>query len=83
MLFTPWHRRLTTGPPTQSRRPRSRRTHSRRSVLPRLEMMEDRRLLSTFMVKNLNDSGAYSLRAGIQSGDATIAFARGCTAPLR
>ena len=49
----------------------------RRSVLPRLEVMEDRRLLSTFMVRNLNDSGAYSLRAGIQSGDATIAFAPG------
>ncbi len=39
--------------------------------------MEDRKLLSTFTVKNLNDSGAYSLRAGIQSGDAIIAFAPG------
>ncbi len=39
--------------------------------------MEDRKLLSTFMVTNLNDSGAHSLRAGIQSGDATIAFAVG------
>jgi hypothetical protein len=35
------------------------------------------RLLSTFMVTNLNESGAHSLRAGIQSGDATIAFAPG------
>ncbi len=39
--------------------------------------MEDRKLLSTFMVTNLNDTGAHSLRAGIQSGDATIAFAPG------
>ena len=39
--------------------------------------MEDRKLLSTFMVTNLSDSGAHSLRAGIQSGDATIAFAPG------
>ena len=39
--------------------------------------MEDRRLLSTFMVTNLNDSGARSLQAGIQSGDNTIQFAGG------
>ncbi len=39
--------------------------------------MEDRKLLSTFMVSSLADSGAHSLRAGIQSGDATIAFAPG------
>jgi hypothetical protein len=77
MLFTPWYQWLATGPPIRSRRPGSRRSLSRRSVLPRLEVMEDRRLLSTFMVRNLNDSGADSLRAGIQSGDATIAFAPG------
>jgi hypothetical protein len=77
MMSTHWYLRLTTGSPTRSRRPGSRRSLSRRSVKPRLEGLEDRRLLSTFMVRNLNDSGAYSLRAGIQSGDAIIAFAPG------
>src|SRR5271168_5291903 len=77
MLFAPWYLRLSTGSPTRSRRPGSRRSRSRRSVLPRLEVMEDRKLLSTFTVKNLSDSGTYSLRAGIQSGDAIIAFAPG------
>ena len=55
MLFTPWYRRLTTGSPTRSRRPGSRPTRSRRSVLPRLELMEDRKLLSTFPVTSLSD----------------------------
>ena len=77
VLLTPWYLRLTTGSPTRSRRPRSGRSLSRRSVLPRLEGLEDRSLLSTFMVANLNDSGPHSLRAGIQSGDATIDFAPG------
>ncbi len=77
MFFAPWYLRLSTGSPTRSRRPGSIRSRSRRSVLPRLEVMEDRKLLSTFTVKNLNGSGAYSLRAGIQSGDAIIAFAPG------
>jgi hypothetical protein len=39
--------------------------------------MEDRKLLSTFTVTSLSDSGAHSLQAGIESGDATIAFAPG------
>jgi hypothetical protein len=65
MLIASWIRKLSTGSPTRSRRPRSRPTLSRRTVLPRLEVMEDRKLLSTFTVKNLNDSGTYSLRAGI------------------
>ncbi len=77
MLSASWFRRLATSPANRSRRPGSRHTLSRRSILPRLEGLEDRRLLSTFMVMNTNDSGAYSLRAGIQSGDATIAFAPG------
>ena len=76
-MFAPWYRRSLTGSPTPSRRPGSRLTRSRRSVLPRLEVMEDRKLLSTFVVSSLGDSGAHTLRAGIQSGDATIAFAPG------
>jgi hypothetical protein len=43
--------------------------------LPRLLLLEDRTLPSTFTVLNLNDSGSGSLRAGIASGDTTIAFA--------
>ncbi|MFI5458684.1 MAG: beta strand repeat-containing protein [Isosphaerales bacterium] len=77
MLSASWFRRLTTGSPTRSRRPGRRPTLSRRSVLPRLEALEVRSLLSTFTVTNLLDSGAGSLRAGILSGDSTIAFARG------
>ena len=77
MLFAPWYLRLSTGSPTPSRRPKSRPTRSRRSVLPRLELMDDRKLLSTFTVTSLSDSSAHSLRAGIQSGDAIIAFAPG------
>ncbi|HLN26282.1 MAG TPA: hypothetical protein VK395_00905 [Gemmataceae bacterium] len=77
MLFASWLQRLTTGSPTRSRRPRPRPTLARRSLLPRLEALEDRSLLSTFPVTNLHDSGAGSLRAGILSGDNTIDFAPG------
>jgi hypothetical protein len=49
-----------------------------------LEGLEDRRLLSTFTVQNLNDSGAGSLRADIaaaSSGD-TINFASGLSGTI-
>jgi hypothetical protein len=56
----------------------SRRDHLRpHRFVPRLTLLEDRTLPSTFTVLNLNDSGPGSLRAGIASGDATIAFATG------
>jgi hypothetical protein len=51
----------------------------RRRFLPRLDLMEDRTLLSTLTVMNNHDSGSGSLRADIaaaHSGD-TIAFAYG------
>jgi hypothetical protein len=51
-------------------------------VLPRLEVLEDRSLPSTFTVMNLHDSGAGSLRAAIVAANAnpgadTIDFALG------
>ena len=77
MLFSSGFRRLTSNSSTQARRPVSGRTRSRRSVLPRLEGLEGRSLLSTFTVSSLADSGPHSLRAGILSGDTTISFAPG------
>ena len=55
MLFESWFRRLTTGFSTRSRHKGSRPTLSRRSVLPRLEVLEDRSLPSTYTVTNLLD----------------------------
>jgi hypothetical protein len=77
MLLALWFRRLTPGSPTASRRRGSRPALSRRSVLPRLEVLEDRSLPSTFTVMNLNNDGPNSLRAAIASGDNTIDFAHG------
>jgi polyvinyl alcohol dehydrogenase (cytochrome) len=42
----------------------------KRSFLPRLETLEDRTLLSTFTVMNLNDSGPGSLRQAIMDANA-------------
>jgi hypothetical protein len=50
-----------------------------RSCRPRLEVLEDRILPSTFLVTNLDDHGSGSLRAAVQSADldsgSTINFA--------
>ncbi len=77
MWFGSSHQRVTTGARPRSRRRASRPTPARRPVLPHLEALEGRSLLSTFTVTNLLDSGAGSLRAGILSGDTTIDFTRG------
>ncbi len=63
-------------------RPHRRAVTRRRSCRPRLEALDDRTLLSTFTVLNLNDSGIGSLRAAIAASNAdtganTIAFAKG------
>src|SRR5580704_7824562 len=79
MLFASWFRRLTTASPIRSQRCGSRPTLAPRSVLPHMEVLEDRSLPSTLTVTNLFDSGAGSLRAAIavaNSGD-TIDFAHG------
>src|SRR5438132_2516964 len=54
----------------------------RRSFIPTLDILEDRTVPSTFMVANLNDSGAGSLRqavldANAHAGADQIAFATG------
>ena len=82
MLSASWFRRLTTGSPTRSRRPGSRRSLSRRSVLPLLEVMEVRCLLSTIVVNNPTDTpvvGEIDLRQAIvqantNGGAETITF---------
>jgi hypothetical protein len=61
------------------RRPKAELRPSR--FLPRLEILEDRTLPSTFTVTNLNDSGPGSLRAAVAAADAkpnsAIDFAAG------
>jgi hypothetical protein len=49
----------------------------RRSFIPRLIVLEDRTVPSTFTVTSLNDMGPGTLRAGVASGANTIRFAPG------
>src|SRR5205085_1929223 len=45
-----------------------------RQFRPRLELLEDRHLLSGFLVDNLNNAGAGSLRAAILAANANPGF---------
>jgi hypothetical protein len=70
-------------PSWRKRRARAQRQMfpRRRPVTPRLEVLEDRTLPSTFLVTDLSDHGPGSLRTAVQSADAnpgsTIDFAPG------
>ncbi len=73
---------LASGGSVPRRRPRRPIAESRHSFLPHLEALEERTLLSTFTVLNLNDSGTGWLRAAITSANShagadIIAFASG------
>src|SRR5262245_233162 len=66
---------------------KSTQKHHKGSFVPRLDILEDRTLPSTFTVLNLNDSGAGSLRravllANLNPGADTINFAPGLTGTI-
>src|SRR5262245_6132875 len=70
-----------------SRAQRPRSAAPRRSFVPRLTVLEDRTVPSTFTVNNLNDSGPESLRAAITAANAdpdtdVIRFASGLQGTL-
>jgi hypothetical protein len=72
MSFTSWLHNLRSALASPAVEGRHRRQRSRRATThrPGLEVLEDRCLPSTFMVLNLNDSGADSLRAAITAANA-------------
>jgi hypothetical protein len=72
----------------QLRRTRQRSNHGHAIRRPRFESFEDRRMLSTFTVLNLADSGADSLRSAVLAAEANpgpdvIDFADGLQGIIR
>ncbi len=61
--------------------PRPIRRPALRAFRPRFEVLEDRSLLSTFTVLNLNDSGPGSLRQAVLDANATAEFDQIAFAP--
>ena len=75
MFTVPWQGRRNQQPSCRRGRP----SPSAKTYYPRVEALEDRRLLSTFKVFNTNDAGRGSLREAIldvnaDPGPNTIVF---------
>lgn len=64
-------RHAPANPPRRTQPRQTPRRFRLPHFVPRLEALEDRTLLSTFLVTNLNDSGAGTLRDAVQNADAT------------
>src|SRR5260370_6996419 len=63
--------RNSDSPRTQRRRRRRLERHPRQRFVPRLVVLEDRTVLSTFTVQNLLDAGPGSLRQAVLDANAT------------
>jgi hypothetical protein len=70
MLFSSWLRNRKRAAPLAAR-PSPLAPHRRASFRPRLEMLEDRTLLSTYVVNSLTDTGTGSGLAGDLPPDAS------------
>jgi hypothetical protein len=85
ILLAHWTGRAA--PNTGGRLHRHKRDRQQRRLVPRLEVLEDRTVLSTFTVMNTADSGAGSLRQAILNANANpgadvINFASGLTGTI-
>jgi hypothetical protein len=82
MAFLTWLRWRKARPAALRKSTRPQTNTRRRAFVPRLDVLEDRTLPSTYTVLNLNDSGPGSLRQAVLDANAhpgadTINFAQG------